>query len=329
MISVEDATGRILRDIRPVGIETVPLSAGWSRVLAAPVIARLDQPPGDVSAMDGYALRAGDPGPWTVIGTAPAGHPFEGSVGPGQALRLFTGSLVPDGADTVAIQEDADRDGDQLTLRETPRRGRHIRPRGGDFVAGDTLLEPGQRLSPRAIGLVAAGNHPWLTVFRRPRIAILATGDEIALPGDPIRPGGIVSSNAHALAALVSAAGADPIVLPIAVDDMDAIAATADQLAGVDLLVTTGGASVGEHDLIQKAASAARGFAPDFWKIAMRPGKPLIFGHLGKPLPSSACPATRSPPWSAASCSWCQPSNALPGCRNRCRRSRGGCSPWP
>ena len=280
MISVADATGRILGAMRPTGTETVPLAAGWNRVLAAPLIARLNQPPGDVSAMDGYALRAADPGPWTVIGNAPAGHPFDGSIGENQAIRLFTGSMVPAGADAVAIQEDADRDGDRLTLREAPITGRHLRTRGGDFAIGDTLLSPGQVLSPRAIGLAAAANHPWLTVHRRPRIAILATGDEIALPGDPIRTGGIVSSNAHALAALITAAGADPVVLPIAIDTLDSIAGTADQLGGVDLLVTTGGASVGEHDLIQKALATC-GFAPDFWKIAMRPGKPLIFGQLG------------------------------------------------
>ncbi len=279
MIHVAEATSRILGAMRPTGTETVGLSAGWGRVLAAPVTARLDQPPGDVSAMDGYALRAGDPGPWTVIGSAPAGHPFAGTIGHNQALRLFTGSLVPSGADAVAIQEDADREGDRLTLREAPIAGRHIRTRGGDFTTGDVLLSPGIRLTARAIGLAAASNHPWLTVHRRPRVAILATGDEIALPGDPVRPGGIVSSNAHALAGLIAAAGADPVVLPIASDDLAAIAATADQTGGIDLLVTTGGASVGEHDLIQQGL-ATRGFTADFWKIAMRPGKPLIFGAL-------------------------------------------------
>lgn len=280
MISVAEATGRILDAMRPCGVETVGLSAGWGRILAAPVLARLDQPPADVSAMDGYALRAGDPGPWQVIGSAPAGHPFAGTLRANQALRLFTGSEIPAGADAVAIQEDADRDGDRVSLRQAPVVGRHIRPRAGDFASGETLLQPGIRLTARAIGLAAAANHAWLTVHRRPRIAILATGDEIALPGDPVRPGSIVSSNAHALAALVTAAGAESIVLPIASDRLDAIAATADQLDGVDLLVTTGGASVGEHDLVQKGL-AQRGFAPAFWKIAMRPGKPLVFGQLG------------------------------------------------
>ncbi|MDT7950514.1 MAG: molybdopterin molybdotransferase MoeA [Acetobacteraceae bacterium] len=280
MISVAEATRRILDAMRPTATETVGLSSGWGRVLAGPVGARLDQPPADVSAMDGYALRAGDAGPWTVIGHAPAGHPFEGVVGPNEAVRLFTGSIIPRGADAIAIQEDVDRQGDRITLREAPQSGRHIRPHGGDFARGDLLLSPGTRLTARAIGLAAAANHPWLTVFRRPRIAILATGDEIALPGDPVRPGGIVSSNAHALAALVTAAGAEPVVLPIAADDLASVAATADQVGGVDLLATTGGASVGEHDLVQQGL-AERGFVADFWKIAMRPGKPLIFGHLG------------------------------------------------
>lgn len=279
MISVAEARARILAALRPTGPETVSLAQAWGRVLAAPVHARRDQPQADVSAMDGYALRAGDPGPWSVIGSAPAGHPFTGTVGPGDAVRLFTGSLVPEGADAILLQEDADREGALLTARARPAPGRHIRPGGGDFRVGDHLLAPGTRLGARAIGLAAAANHPWLTVHRRPRIAILATGDEIAMPGDPVGPGGVVSSNAHALAAQVRATGADPVILPIATDTMDAVAAVADQLGGIDLLATTGGASVGEHDLVQRGLGE-RGFVLDFWQIAMRPGKPLIFGHL-------------------------------------------------
>ena len=279
MISVEEARARILGTLRPSATETVSLAQAWGRVLAVPVEARRTQPPGDVSAMDGYALRASDPGPWTVIGSAPAGHPFAGRVGPGEAVRLFTGSLIPEGADAVVLQEDADRDGAGLSLREPPRSGAHIRRAGGDFSRGDALVGSGARLGARAVGLIAAANHPWVIVHRRPRIAILATGDEIALPGDPVGPGGVVSSNAHALAALVQSAGADPVVLPIARDTADAISAVADQLGGIDLLVSTGGASVGEHDLIQ-AGLGARGFQLDFWQIAMRPGKPLLFGHL-------------------------------------------------
>ncbi len=280
MISVEEARDRILAGLRPTAPETISVAHALGRVLAEPVVARTTQPPGDVSAMDGYALRAGDAGPWTVIGAAPAGHPFPGTVGPGEAVRLFTGSLLPPGADAVALQEDADREGDLLSLREAPVAGRHVRREGGDFRRGDTLLAAGTRLGARAVGLAAAANHPWLVVHRRPRIAVLATGDEIALPGDPLGPGGIVSSNAHALAALITSAGGDPAVLPIARDTPDAIAATADRLGGMDLLVTTGGASVGEHDLVQSGLGA-RGFALDFWKIAMRPGKPLLFGTLG------------------------------------------------
>ena len=291
MISVEEARARILAPLRPTGAETVALAEAWGRVTAAPVLARLTQPPADISAMDGYALRLADGGPGAalrVVGSAPAGHPWPGTLGPGEALRLFTGSLVPAGADAILLQEDAGRAGDQVTLREAVAAGRHIRRAGQDFAAGDALLPEGKRLTARDIGLAAAGNHPWLAVRRRPRVAILATGDEIALPGEPIPPGGIVSSNSHALAALVRAAGGAPTVLPVAVDDPDALTAAADSAAGMDLLVTTGGASVGEHDLVQSALGA-RGLAVDFWKIAMRPGKPLMAGSLG-PLPMIGLP---------------------------------------
>lgn len=280
MLSVEDARARILALVRPTGPETVPLAEAWGRVTAAHLAARLDQPPADVSAMDGYALRAADEGARTVIGDAPAGHPFASAVGAGQAVRLFTGSVVPSGADAVLIQEDASRDGDLVTPTAPPRPGAHIRRRGQDFTTGDLLIPAGTRLGARRIGLAAAANHAWITVHRRPVVAILATGDEIALPGDPLPPGGIVSSNAHALAALVRAAGGIPLVLPIAPDHGDAIAAAAASIAGADMLVTTGGASVGEHDLVQ-AGLGQQGFELDFWKIAMRPGKPLIAGRLG------------------------------------------------
>ncbi|ONG44759.1 molybdopterin molybdenumtransferase MoeA [Pseudoroseomonas deserti] len=284
MIPVEEARARILDVLVPTGAETVPLAEAWGRILAAPVPARLTQPPADVSAMDGYALRAADGAPGaglTVIGSAPAGHPFAGSIGPCQAVRIFTGGLLPDGADAILLQEDATAEGDRVTVNEAVQPARWIRRRGLDFTAGDTLLEAGRKLTARDVGLAAAGNHPWLSVHRRPRIAILATGDEIVLPGEPLPPGGIVSSNAHALSALVRAAGAEPMVLPIAGDSEDAIAQAAAAARGADLLVTTGGASVGEHDLVQQALGP-QGFALDFWKIAMRPGKPLIWGRLGQ-----------------------------------------------
>ncbi len=283
MISVEQARERIVAKLRPAPAETVALADGWGRVTAAPILARLTQPPADVSAMDGYALRAADGAlhaRLSVIGSAPAGHPFAGAVGPGQAVRLFTGSIVPAGADAILLQEDATLDGPLVTVGEAVTAGRHIRRGGQDFAAGDAVIPAGRRLTARDIGLAAAANHPWLAVHRRPRIAILATGDEIALPGEPIPAGGIVSSNSHALAALVRAAGGEPIVLPVVRDDVEAIAAAADASVGTDMLVTTGGASVGEHDLVVEGL-AQRGLVVDFWKIAMRPGKPLMHGHLG------------------------------------------------
>ncbi len=283
MISVEDARQRILAGLRPLPAEIVALADCWGRVTAAPVIARLTQPPADVSAMDGYALQAASGAQGVileVIGDAPAGHPFAGAVAPGQAVRLFTGSVVPAGADAILLQEHATRDGAHVQVNEAVRAGRHIRRAGQDFAAGDAVVPAGQRLGARAVGLVAAANHPWVAVHRRPRIGILATGDEIALPGEPIPPGGIVSSNSHALAALVRAAGGAATVLPVAADNRAAIAAVADATAGMDMLVTTGGASVGDHDLVIEGL-AARGLEVDFWKIAMRPGKPLVFGRLG------------------------------------------------
>jgi molybdopterin molybdotransferase len=283
MISVEQARDRILAGLRPTPAETVALAQAWNRVLADPVIARLTQPPSDVSAMDGYALRAADGAlgaTLTVIGAAPAGHPFEGTVGPGQTVRIFTGSVIPTGADAVLLQEDTARHGDTARVNEAVIEGRHIRRSGQDFARGDTVIPSGRRLTARDIGLAAAANHPWLVVHRRPRVAILATGDEIAMPGEPIPPGGIVSSNSHALAALVLASGGDPVILPVARDTTDAIAAVADAVAGMDLLVTTGGASVGDHDLVI-AGLQTRGLVVDFWQIAMRPGKPLLFGTMG------------------------------------------------
>ena len=281
MIPVAEARARILAAVGPTEAEVVHLAEAWGRVAAAPLAARVTQPPQDVSAMDGYALRAveGSQGArLRVAGVAPAGHPWTGTLRPGEALRLFTGSIMPAGADTVLLQEDATEAEGVVTVNETVTAGRHIRRAGQDFAAGDVLVPAGRRLSARDVGLAASGNLPWVRVHRRPRVAILATGDEIALPGEPIPPGGIVSSNAHALAAFVRAAGGEPIVLPIAPDDADAIGAAAGVRA--DLLVTTGGASVGAHDLVQ-AGLGQRGLTLDFWKIAMRPGKPLMYGRLG------------------------------------------------
>jgi molybdopterin molybdotransferase len=291
MISVEEARERILASLHPTPGEVVALPDAWGRVTVTPVIARLTQPPADVSAMDGYALRAADGtlgAVLKVIGSAPAGHPFDSSVAAGQAVRIFTGSVVPAGADAILLQEDATATGTEVRVNEAVTEGRHIRRAGQDFAAGDAVIPAGRRITARDAGLAAAANHPWLTVHRRPRVAILATGDEIAMPGEPIPSGGIVSSNSHALAALVRATGGEPIVLPVAQDTREAVAAVADAVHGVDMLVTTGGASVGDHDLVIEALKT-RGLDLDFWQIAMRPGKPLLFGRLG-PVPVLGLP---------------------------------------
>ncbi len=283
MLSVEEARRRVLDGLRPLPAEIVPLPDAWGRVAAAPLLARLDNPPRDISAMDGYAVRSADAvrdARLRLIGEAPAGHPFDGRIGPGDCVRLFTGSVMPDGADCVLIQEDAVREERSVAVSAPVAAGRHIRRRGQDFTVGDVVVAAGRRLGARDIGVAAAGNHAWASVHRRPRIALLATGDELALPGDPIPAGGVVNSNTPMLAAMVRAGGGEPVLLPLVRDDADAIARAIDGLAGIDMLVTIGGASVGDYDLVQ-AGLAARGLAVDFWKIAMRPGKPLMHGHVG------------------------------------------------
>jgi molybdopterin molybdotransferase len=288
MISVEEALQRFLAPLKPVAPEQVALTDGLGRVLAEDLVARRTQPPFAVSAMDGYAARAADvtqvPARLKVIGAAPAGSAFAGTVGPGEAVRIFTGAPVPEGADCIVIQEDTTRDGDVVTVNEGAPSGRYIRPEGLDFRAGEVGLPSGRVLTARDIGLAAAMDRPWLVVRRRPRIAILPTGDEIVMPGDPIGPNQIVSSNALALGALVTASGGIPIQLGIAADDTASLQRMASDAAGADMLVTTGGASVGEHDLVREAL-ADHGLALDFWKIAMRPGKPLMVGTLrGTPM---------------------------------------------
>ena len=282
MLTVEDARLRILATLYPLPAEIVALADAWGRVAAAPLAARLDNPPADLSAMDGYAVRGADTaasGVLRVVGTAPAGHPFTGEVGAGDCVRLFTGSVMPSGADSVLIQENTDRHEASVTVRQPVAPGRHIRRRGQDFSIGDVVVPAGRRVGARDIGIAAAANHAWVSVHRRPRIALLATGDELALPGDPIPPGGVTNSNTPMLAALVRAAGGDPVMLPLIRDEVGAIAAATERLAGIDMLVTIGGASVGDYDLVQ-AGLAQRGLAVDFWKIAMRPGKPLMHGHI-------------------------------------------------
>lgn len=285
LLPVAEAQNRIVDALAPLPAEQISLSNGLGRVLAEDVAARRMQPPMPVSAMDGYAVRAEDvdtlPATLSVIGSAPAGHPFDGAVGPGQAVRIFTGATVPDGADAIVIQENTERDGDAVRVIDGKApRGRYVRPAGLDFSKGDVLLPAGKTLTARDIGLAAAMNVPWLMVRRKPRIAILATGDEIVMPGDPVGRDQIVSSNALSLAAFVTAHGGDPIDLGIAPDEEDGLRALAAGARGCDILVTTGGASVGDHDLVQKVLGDI-GLEVDFWRIAMRPGKPLMFGALG------------------------------------------------
>ena len=285
MISVEQALNRILAGLGgPMPAEEVPLTHALGRILASDVTAALTQPPMAVSAMDGYAVRSADvasvPAKLTVIGVAPAGRPFDGAVGPGQAVRIFTGAAVPEGADAILIQEDAEASGDTVILREAATPGRFVRPAGLDFQAGSVGLQAGKRLTARDIGLAAAMNRPWLKLRRRPRVAILSTGDELVNPGEAPGPGQIVSSNAFALAAFVEAEGGEALMLGIARDDPADLARAIAAAEGADLLLTSGGASVGDHDLIAGALEEA-GMMLDFWKIAMRPGKPLLFGTLG------------------------------------------------
>jgi molybdopterin molybdotransferase len=288
VISVEEALARLLVLVEVLPLEQISLADGLGRVLGEEVAARRTQPPFAVSAMDGYAVRADDlgriPAELRIIAEVPAGAGFGGRVGAGEAARIFTGAPMPIGTDTVVIQEDTERSGDRVRVLEGASRGRHVRRAGLDFAEGDVLLRRGKRLAARDIGLLAAMNRPWLMVHRRPRIGILSTGDEIVMPGDPIGPHQIVSSNSLALTALVAGCGGIPVSVGNAPDDPEALRRIAAATRGVDLLVTTGGASVGEHDLVREAL-AADGFDLDFWQIAMRPGKPLMVGRYhGTPM---------------------------------------------
>lgn len=284
MLSVEAARERIVGAFRPLGGERVGLSAALGRVLAEDTAARVTQPPVAVSAMDGYAARAADvaqvPARLAVVGEAPAGGAFTGVVHSGEAVRVFTGGPLPEGADTVVIQENARADGTHIVVNEAAPAGNYIRRAGLDFSRGEVGLKAGRRLTARDVGLAAAMNHPWLAVRRRPRIAVLATGNEVVLPGEPIGANQIVSSNGPALAAFAAARGGEAIHLGIVPDDRAALQAMAAGATAVDLLVISGGASVGDHDLV-RSALGERGFQLDFWRIAMRPGKPLLFGRIG------------------------------------------------
>jgi molybdopterin molybdotransferase len=287
MLSVAEAQAGVLKDVAALAPETAALREAHGRVLAADVTALRTQPPAAVSAMDGYAVRSADvasaPARLRLIGEVAAGHPFDSPLGPGETARIFTGGVLPPGADTVVVQEITAREGNTVVVQKTSAPGRHIRPQGLDFKAGDVLLRRGQRLTARDLALAAAMNYPAVPVHRRPKVAVLATGDELVLPGGALGHGQIVYSNGFALMAQIATEGAEAIDLGIAPDRLDATVAAVRRARAldVDVLVTTGGASVGDHDLVQKAF-AAEGMALSFWKVALRPGRPLMHGRMAR-----------------------------------------------
>lgn len=282
LLPVAEAQARVLALGTPVSTEDVPLLDAMGRWAAAPVLARRTQPARDLSAMDGYALRFADlPGPWRVIGESAAGRPFDGMLGAGEAVRIFTGAAMPAGADTVLVQEEAARAGDRLSLagEGPPYVGRNVRARGLDFSEGDTLVAAGERLTAARLAVAATGGVAAVRVARRVRVAIAATGDELVEPGQPGNPEALPESNRLLLRALLAQDAVEIVDLGILPDRMEALT---DAFAGVraDVLVTTGGASVGDHDLVRPALAAAS-VSLDFWRIALRPGKPMLAGRRG------------------------------------------------
>jgi len=286
LMPVADALAAILAGAEPLPQESVALDVAHHRVLARDVAALRTQPPQSMSAMDGYAVRSVDASQGSarlnVIGEVAAGRPFDGAVGAGEAVRIFTGGVIPQGADAVIIQEDTVVEGHTIVITEATPQGRHIRAAGIDFREGDVLLVTGTRLSDRDLSLAAGMNYPELAVRRRPKVALLATGDELVMPGSIPGPGQIVYSNGYALRALARSEGAEIIDLGIAADTLPATKSGIRRARdlGADILITTGGASVGDHDLV-KHSLEAEGVTMAFWRIAMRPGKPMMHGRLG------------------------------------------------
>lgn len=312
LLPVADALDSLLSPLSPTSTETIAVTDSVGRVLAQDAVSRLDLPPAAVSAMDGYAIRAADGATSgasvTRIGESAAGHPFTGTLGPGEAVRIFTGAIVPDGADSIILQEDVtasgEQDGATITLNSPAIAGKFIRPAGLDATVGSALLPAGTLITARGMALLLASGHTQITVQARPHIGILSTGDELVRPGDDLAPGQIISSNAAYLAAFVTACGGIPVDLGIAADRAGAaLAAVRATPLPLDFIVTTGGASVGTHDHIatdleSTDAKSPSGTALSFWKIAMRPGKPLISGAIdgipllglpGNPVSSAIC----------------------------------------
>ncbi len=289
LLPVAEALTRVMTACSLNEVERVRLNDALGRVLAENLPANFTQPAFNASSMDGYAIRYEDlkrKGPTALIvtGEAPAGHAYEGTVETGQAVRIFTGAPAPDGADTVVMQENVQRNGDIAVIEENPPKpGHFIRPRGMDFNAGDVLMQAGRKLGPREIGLAAAMNHAELKVYRKPVVAVLATGDELVMPGGDPRPDQIIASNSFALDALVRSCGGEVLDLGLARDTRESLMEAGEKAKTADIIVTTGGASVGEHDLVISAFQEL-GLEVDFWKVAQRPGKPMIFGHIGESL---------------------------------------------
>ena len=286
LLSVAEALQRVLEHAAPLPAKEVPLCDAASLVLACPLSARRTQPPADVSAMDGYAVRAADttgaPVRLKVIGEVAAGRPFAQTLGAGEAARIFTGGVMPQGADAIVIQENTKRDGDIVEVEKASPKGRHIRVKGLDFRAGDDVLPAGHRLTARDLALAAGMNHPLVAVHRRPKVVLFATGDELVQAGSEPAPGQIVSSNNYAIGALARSEDATVEDFGIVRDRLDDTIAAVRHArdSGADILVTSGGASVGDYDLVQKAFTS-EGMALAFWRLALRPGRPLMNGRLG------------------------------------------------
>lgn len=281
LLDVDTALGRILHGVQPLETESTHISLCYGRMLGADIVAHRTQPPFAASAMDGYAVRAADlPGRLKVIGEAAAGHRFDGAIGPGEAVRIFTGAPLPDGADAIVIQENAVRDRADVHVAEAVSSGTYVRNAGIDFRSGETLLNAGRRMDAGALSLAAAANCAQLPVVRKPRVALIATGDELVAPGTEPGPDQIIASNTYGLAAQIISAGGEPIDCGIARDNAASMNAAFDKAANADIIVTMGGASVGDHDLV-RATLEARGVSLSFWKLAMQPGKPVIFGTDG------------------------------------------------
>jgi len=284
LLPVEEAIARIARSMPEMPVEEVDIGALHGRILAAPITARTSHPPADVSAMDGFAARASDlaalPAKLRCIGESAAGHPFAGSISAGECIRIFTGAHCPGGADTIILQEDTSVHGNIITVNEAPAAGRYIRKAGNDFARGYVLFDAGKKIGARNIALIGAAGYGTAAVWRRPVVAILSTGDELVAPGEVPKANQIVSSNGIFLEHLVSVLGGEPMPSRIVRDDPDALAAALDHAATADLIVTSGGASVGKHDGIASYMQDSSDL--DFWRIAMRPGKPLLFGTIGE-----------------------------------------------